>query len=76
MSGGRGGGGTKSDNAGQGGGGGSENPSFGRTSFVNGPSIYKLKFCYNILIQQSLHILSHTSTSYKSLYVFAKYLVF
>jgi hypothetical protein len=36
MSGGR-GGGTKSDNAGQGGEGGSENPSFGRTSFVNGP---------------------------------------
>jgi hypothetical protein len=29
---------TNSDNAGQGGeGGGSENPSFGRTSFVNGP---------------------------------------
>ena len=35
MSGGR--GVTNSDNAGQGGGGGSENPSFGRTSFVNGP---------------------------------------
>ena len=28
---------TNSDNAGQGGEGESENPSFGRTSFVNGP---------------------------------------